>query len=201
MREEHFNLLPQLLDSFISMVRLSDGQAVLIEMMAGDPAIRLETPTNTAAIRQIIQDAFAGAEHSSGTEGAIIDGLRAAGTLTLSLVAVESGRAIGHAAFSPVTIATRDAGWFGLGPVSARPERQAKGVGGALIREGLARLRAMGAQGCVVLGDPGYYSRFGFAVDPNLTFEGVPPEYFMAQSFTAASPCGAVVYQPAFYES
>lgn len=163
--------------------------------------IRLEIPADAAAIRQITQDAFAGAEHSSGTEGAIIDGLRAAGTLTLSLVAEEGGQVVGHAAFSPVTIAGRDAGWFGLGPVSVRPDRQGQGTGGVLIREGLARLRGMGAQGCVVLGDLGYYSRFGFAVDPNLSFEGVPPEYFMALSFAAASPSGAVIYQPAFYES
>ncbi|WP_240643527.1 hypothetical protein [Paracoccus siganidrum] len=53
--------------------------------------IRLETPADAAAIRQITQEAFAGAEHGSGTEGAIIDGLRAAGTLTLSLVAEEGG--------------------------------------------------------------------------------------------------------------
>lgn len=136
--------------------------------------IRFEIPADRAAIRQITQDAFAGAEHSSGTEGAIIDGLRAARTLTLSLVAEEGGQVIGHAAFSPVMIGGRDAGWFGLGPVAVRPDRQGQGAGGALIREGLARLRAMEAQGCVVLGDPGYYSRFGFAVDPNLKFEGVP---------------------------
>lgn len=163
--------------------------------------IRLETPADMAAIHRITQEAFAGAEHSSGTEGAIIDGLRAAGTLTLSLVAVEGGRIIDHAAFSPVTVDSRDAGWFGLGPVSVRPDRQGQGTGGVLIREGLARLGDMGAQGCVVLGDPGYYSRFGFAVDSNLKFEGVPPEYFMALAFAAVSPSGAVIYQPAFYES
>ena len=106
--------------------------------------IRLETPADMATIRQIILDAFAGAEYSSGTEGAIIDGLRAAGTLTLSLVAVENGRIIGHAAFSPVAIAGRDAGWSGLGPVSVRPDRQGKGTGAALIRVGLSRLRDMG---------------------------------------------------------
>lgn len=134
--------------------------------------IRLETPADMAAIRQITLDAFAGAEHSSGTEGAIIDGLRAAGTLTLSLVAMEDGRIIGHAAFSPVAIAGRDAGWFGLGPVSVRPDRQGKGTGAALIREGLSRLRDMGAEGCVVLGDPGYYGRLGFAVNPASASKG-----------------------------
>ncbi|REF73480.1 GNAT family N-acetyltransferase [Paracoccus versutus] len=163
--------------------------------------IRLETPADAAAIRQITQEAFAGAEHSSGTEGAIIDSLRAAGTLTLSLVAEEGRQVIGHAAFSPVMIGGRDAGWFGLGPVAVRPDRQGQGAGGVLIREGLARLRGMGAQGCVVLGDPGYYRRFGFAVDPGLTFEGVPPEYFMALAFAGPPPSGAVIYHAAFYES
>ncbi len=163
--------------------------------------IRLEETSDADRIRDITQAAFAGAEHSSGTEGAIIDGLRSAGTLSLSLVAVQDGQIVGHVAFSPVTIAGQDHGWFGLGPVAVQPGLQGAGIGGRLIREGLARLRAGNARGCVVLGDPAYYRRFGFAVDPALTFEGVPPEYFMALAFDGAAPKGAVAYQPAFYLS
>jgi len=169
--------------------------------MRKDMDIRNETPADMAAIRQITQEAFAGTGHSSGTEGAIIDRLRAAGTLSLSLVAVEDGEVIGHAAFSPVTIDGRDFGWFGLGPVSVRPDRQGKGVGGGLIREGLSRLPGLGANGCVVLGDPGYYGRFGFSRDPDLRLKGGPLEYFMRLSLGATVPSGNVVYQPAFYES
>lgn len=161
--------------------------------------IRLEEATDADAIRHITQQAFAGAEHSSGTEGAIIDSLRATGTLTLSLVAVDNDHIIGHVAFSPIVVDGRDVGWFGLGPVSVKPGFQGQGTGGRLIRDGLARLRADGAQGCVVLGDPGYYHRFGFGSDPSLTFEGVPPEYFMVMPFIGSRPSGQVRYQPAFY--
>jgi len=161
--------------------------------------IRPETPADGAAIRQVTDSAFAGAAHASGTEGAIVDALRAAGMLTLSLVAEDAGAVVGHVAFSPVTIDGRDAGWFGLGPVAVAPGRRGSGIGGALIGDGLARLRQAGAQGCVVLGDPGYYTRFGFAADPAMTFADVPPEYFMALRFAGTAPAGPVVYQPAFY--
>ncbi len=161
--------------------------------------VRLENAKDAEAIRNITQQAFAGARHSSGTEGAIIDGLRSAGALSLSLVAEVDGEIIGHAAFSRVTVGGRDVGWFGLGPVSVKPGFQGSGTGSELIRDGLARLRADGAKGCVVLGDPEYYQRFGFKADPALTFEGVPPEYFMALPFIGKPPSGQVVYEPAFY--
>jgi len=162
--------------------------------------IRDETPAEAAAIRHLTDTAFAGAEHASGTEGAIVDALRRTGALTLSLVAATDGEVVGHVAFSPVTIAGAACGWFGLGPVAVLPARQRAGIGAALIRAGLARLRIAGAAGCVVLGDPAYYPRFGFAPDPALRFEGVPPEYFMALAFSDTSPAGAVVYHPAFYD-
>lgn len=161
--------------------------------------IRLEEANDADAIRHITQQAFAGAEHSSGTEGAIIDGLRAAGTLTLSLVAEDNGEIVGHVAFSPVTVGGRDVGWFGLGPVSVKPGVQGAGTGSRLIREGLARLRSDEAKGCVVLGDPGYYQSFGFNADPALTFEDVPSEYFMVLPFIGSPPHGLAMFQPAFY--
>lgn len=164
--------------------------------------IRPEQPGDIEAIRALTTEAFATAPHSSGTEAAIVDGLRAAGALTLSLVAVEgdetSNEILGHAAFSPVTIDGEERGWFGLGPVSVRTGRQRGGIGSELIREGLRRLRENGAGGCVLLGDPGYYGRFGFAADPTLVLEGVPPEYFMRLGFGAELPAGTVRYHAAF---
>ena len=164
--------------------------------------IRLEQPGDADAIRALTTEAFATAPHSSGTEAAIVDGLRAAGELTLSLVAVEdgetSGEILGHVAFSPVTIDGAEHGWFGLGPVSVRPGRQRGGIGSVLIREGLRRLRENGAAGCVLLGDPAYYGRFGFVNDPALVLEGVPPEYFMRLGFGAELPAGTVRYHAAF---
>jgi putative acetyltransferase len=163
--------------------------------------IREESESDAAAIRRLTEKAFAGAPHASGTEGAIVDALRATGTLTLSLVAEDAGRIVGHAAFSPVSIGGEDLGWFGLGPVAVRADRRRLGVGAALIREGLSRLRRLGARGCVVLGDPGYYARFGFAADPGLRFEGAPAGYFMRLVLAGPPPSGTVAYQPAFHQS
>lgn len=161
--------------------------------------IRDETPADAAAIRHLTALAFAGAEHASGTEAAIPDALRRTGALTLSLVAATGAEIVGHVAFSPVTIAGADHGWYGLGPVSVLPAHQRAGIGAALIRAGLDRLRLDAAAGCVVLGDPAYYTRFGFAPHPGLRFDGAPPEYFLALALTGAPPAGAVVYHPAFY--
>ncbi len=161
--------------------------------------IRPETDADHAAIGALTTAAFAGAPHSSGTEAAIIDALRAAGGLTLSLVADDGGGVVGHVAFSPVRIDGRQAGWFGLGPVSVAPDRQGQGIGGALIREGLARLAAAGAKGCVLLGDPGYYRRFGFQADPGLVLPDVPPEYVLRLVLAGAPPRGTVAFHPGFY--
>lgn len=163
-------------------------------------AIRAERPDDADAIRRITQTAFALAEHSSGTEGAIVDALRTAGALAVSLVATIDDEVVGHIAFSSVTIGTAT-GWFGLGPVSVRPDMQKQGIGGALVGEGLIRLRAMHARGCVVLGDPGYYQRFGFAHDPAIRYEGVPPEYFLRLSFDGSGASGKVVYHEGFFAS
>ncbi|CAB3925816.1 GNAT family N-acetyltransferase [Achromobacter anxifer] len=156
-----------------------------------------ETPGDRDAIFALTQAAFKDHPHSQQTEGYITNALREAGVLTLSLVAWEDGRAVGHAAFSPVSIGDGAADWYGLGPVAVLPELQGRGIGAALIRDGLERLKALGAAGCVVLGEPAYYARFGFAQMPALTYPGVPPEYFMAQVYTRPAQ-GEVAYHKAF---
>ena len=156
-----------------------------------------EAPRDRDAIYALTQAAFEGNPHSEGTEGRITDALREAGAVTLSLTAWEDGRLAGHIAFSPVTVGDGSAGWYGLGPLAVRPDCQGRGIGSALSREGLARLRALGAAGCVVLGEPAYYGRFGFAPAPALKYPGAPPEYFMALAFTRLAS-GEVAYHPAF---
>lgn len=163
-------------------------QVVLREERAGDLAI----------IRRITTEAFAGTAHGSGNEAALVDALRDTGALSLSLVVAEDGEVLGHVAFSPVTVGEAGSGWYGLGPVSVTPERQGQGLGRALIREGLDRLEAAGAAGCVVVGDPAFYGRFGFANNPNLRLDGVPQEYFMQLSFRDQAAAGTVTYHPAF---
>ena len=84
-------------------------------------------------------------------------------------MAVQAEAIVGQVAGSPVSIA--GAGdWFGLGPVSVRPAFQRRGIGGALILAALARLKQQGAAGCLVLGDPRYYARFGFAHQQGLSY-------------------------------
>lgn len=161
--------------------------------------IRPEIHADAEAIGALVTAAFLTAEHSSGTEAAIVAALRAAGALTVSLVAEDgAGSLLGYAAFSPVAIAGHDRGWYGLGPVAVAPASQRAGVGSLLIRAGLDRLKALGAQGCVVLGDPAYYGRFGFRADPRLTYGGVPPVYFQALAFSGDLPQGQVAYHAAF---
>ena len=159
--------------------------------------IRDERPGDFVAIAALTQAAFRDAEHSDGTEPAIVERLRTDGDLTLSLVA-EDGELLGHAAFSPVTVSDGSTGWYGLGPVSVSPHRQREGIGSALIRVGLERLRVGGASGCVVLGDPAWYGRLGFRHNPRLAYPGPPPEYFQMLAFGDGVPVGTVRYAPAF---
>ena len=161
-------------------------------------AIRAERAGDQAAVSALITSAFAGAAHASGEEAAIVERLRADGDLTLALVAVKNEPIIGQVAFSPVTIDGAKCGWYGLGPVAVAPERQRGGIGAALIERGLSQLEQNGAGGCVVLGDPAYYSRFGFGYDAQLEYPGVPPEYFQRLVFRGPAPGGIVSYARAF---
>ena len=163
--------------------------------------IRPERSDDAGPIAVLTASAFAGVEHSDGSEPAIIERLRADGDLTLSLVAVQEGTdgaIIGHIAFSPVTISDGTPGWYGLGPVSTAPAHQGQGIGGALIEYGLAQLRTHGAGGVVLLGDPAYYHRFGFTHDPALTYPGPPPEYFQRLVLMGPGPKGMVNYARGF---
>ena len=161
--------------------------------------IRPEHAGDIDAIRTLTETAFKTAPHADGTEHVIIDRLRDAGALTLSLVAEVDGVVVGHVAFSPVTISDGSPNWYGLGPIAVEPSKQGEGIGGRLVREGLDQLKALGAAGCVLVGDPAYYSRFGFEADPKLTLEGVPPEYFMRVAFSPVYGTGTVSYHPGFY--
>ena len=164
--------------------------------------IRDETSRDGKAISEVIAAAFQGHPHSQQREGALVEALRADGALHVSLVAVEDGRIIGHIAFSAVTIDGVDEGWFGLGPVAVLPEMQGRGIGRALIEAGLERIKTLGAAGCVLVGEPEFYQRFGFRGDPRWTLSGIPPEYFMALILPPGreTPAGEARYHAAFAE-
>ena len=160
--------------------------------------IRSETDADAGAINEVTLAAFKDLEVSNHTEQFIVVALRAAKALTISLVAEADGRVVGHIAFSPVAISDGTPGWYGLGPVSVLPEYQRQGVGKALIREGLARLRDMNARGCCLVGHPDYYRKFGFENVPGLVLEGVPQEVFFALSFDGHTPQGTVTFHDGF---
>jgi putative acetyltransferase len=161
-------------------------------------AIREETQADAAVITEVTVAAFETMEISDHTEQFIVEALRAAEALTLSLVAEVDGRVVGHIAFSPVAISDGTQDWYGLGPVSVLPEYQRRGIGKALIQEGLSRLRKLGARGCCLVGHPQYYRRFGFENVNGLVHEGVPQEVFFALSFDGLFPQGDVTFHEGF---
>ena len=160
--------------------------------------IRSEDDADVSAIAEVTLAAFETLEISNHTEQLIIAELRAAGALTISLVAELNGRVVGHVAFSPLTISDGTRDWYGLGPISVLPGYQRHGVGKALIREGLSRLREIDAQGCCLVGHPDYYRKFGFRNSPELVYEGVPQEAFFTLSFSEHTPRGTVAFHDAF---
>ncbi len=169
-----------------------------IETLNMHMTISKERPQDIEAISRLTEAAFRNEEYSSHTEHFIVNALRRTGQLSISLVAAEHDEILGHVAISPVSISSGVTGWYGLGPISVRPDRQGKGIGSALMRAALQQLRQQGAAGCVVLGDPAYYGRFGFKAHPGLELPDVPPEYFQALSFTGELPVGVVKYAAAF---
>jgi putative acetyltransferase len=161
-------------------------------------AIRDEGAADVAAIRDLTAAAFAPMAFSDGTEPAIIDALRDAGDLVLSLVAAAEGAVVGHVAFSPVTIGGVHRGWFGLGPIAVLPGLQRQGIGRALIAAGLARLRDRGAQGCALIGDPGYYGPLGFESDGRLTHGTLDRRYVQWLTLAGTAPMGELQFAAGF---
>jgi putative acetyltransferase len=118
--------------------------------------VRREQPADVDAIRALHALSF-----PTMREAELVDGLRAAGRLRASLVAVTDGEVVAHVAFSPVTL-TGASGGVGLGPLAVRPDCRRQGVAEQVVRRGLELCVDAGAGFVVVLGDPRYYSRFGF---------------------------------------
>jgi precorrin-2/cobalt-factor-2 C20-methyltransferase len=163
--------------------------------------IRPEEARDAEAIEKITCAAFINHPHSRQTEPLIIRTLRKAGALAVSLVAEADGALVGHIAFSEVAISGGERAWFGLGPLSVRPDIQRRGIGRALMEAGLSAIRALGARGCVLVGDPEFYRRFGFTQAGPLVLEGLAPEYspyFLALLFADRVPQGTVSFHPAF---
>jgi putative acetyltransferase len=161
--------------------------------------IRPETSRDYAAIQAINIEAFANHPFSRQTEHLIVNALREANALTTSLVADDRGVVVGHIAFSPALIDDADLKWFTLGPIAVSPDRQRQGIGSLLIADGLKALRQLGAHGCLLVGDPDFYRRFGFQHSEAMSVHGVPAKYFLCLSFSGEIPKGVVTHHPAFF--
>lgn len=160
--------------------------------------IRTERPADDAAIDELTRVAFEPMPFSSGTEAPIIRALRTAGDLTLSLVAEEEGIIVGHIAFSPVTIAGVHGGWFGLGPIAVRADRQRQGIGKALIARGLELLRQRGAAGVALIGNPDIYGHVGFESDGLLAYGDLDRRYVQRLVLSGPPPQGELRFAPGF---
>ena len=161
-------------------------------------AVRPENVGDVEKIRAVTEAAFSASSYGYNNEAEIVSALRQADALSLSLVAENAEMVVGHVAVSPVQISDVAIGWFGLGPISVLPLFQRQGVGALLMREALDELKRSGASGCVLLGDPKYYGKFGFNNVSGLVLPGVPAEYFQAVAFCGRFPVGAVSYHEAF---
>jgi putative acetyltransferase len=160
--------------------------------------IRKEKNTDFESISNVTIEAFKNHPISRQTEHFIINALRSANALTISLVAEIDEQIVGHIAFSPITISDGTTEWYGLGPVSVLPKYQTQGIGKALINKGLSLLKDMGAQGCALVGPPDYYKRFGFKNHQEMIHEGIPQEVFLVLPFTEKIPKGIVVFHEGF---
>ena len=160
--------------------------------------IRRETATDVSDIRTVVSAAFGRA-----SEADLVDALRRADALTLAAVAIAGSRMVGHVAFSPVTIGGRHPA-LALAPVAVTPDCQRQGVGSSLIRWSLEQCRQLGHGVIIVLGEPAYYSRFGFAPASEFGIEcpfSIPLAAFMALELSqgaASGLRGMVGYRPEF---
>ena len=164
-----------------------------------DITIRPEDPSDQNAIYVVTKLAFADMPFAGGDEQDLINALRNMGVLSLSLVAEYGDKVVGHLALSPVEHESGEKGWFGLGPISVHPDLQKMGIGGLLIAEAVEWMTARQARGCILTGDPNYYSRHGFVLAPAHTPEREPPEYFMILDLAGAATVGRFSFHRAFY--
>jgi len=166
--------------------------------------IRHETLADFEAIRKVNLRAF-----EQSNEGNIVDALRVAGALTISLVALHDNQIVGHIAFSPVTIESGDGSFtaLGLGPMAVLPEHQNSGIGSQLAEAGFKECLRLGHKIVVVIGHPEYYPRFGFVPAGllDITWEHeVPEDAFMVVELNAgalAGRTGVVKFHPVFDEN
>lgn len=163
--------------------------------------VRAETEADRARVFEVEAAAFPTAD-----EAELFEALRTEADPLVSLVAERAGRLVGHACLTPVTLdASPPGATFGaLGPIAVEPDAQGRGIGGMLIETGLERGRALGWRAVFLVGDPGYYGRFGFELAAPLGFTYGDAHLDAALQVRALASgalegCrGRVLYAPAF---
>jgi putative acetyltransferase len=160
--------------------------------------VRPERSGDVDTIGDLIRSAFLGMPYAEGDEAELVEALRARGALSVSLVAEREGKIVGQVAFSPARPPDGTLGWYALGPLAVLPGHQRGGIGSALVRAGLAAISELGAEGCILVGDPSYYSRFGFIRSPGNTPPGQPSEFFMVKLLRGRLPVGPIRFHEAF---
>ncbi|TKB12330.1 GNAT family N-acetyltransferase [Desulforhopalus sp. IMCC35007] len=163
--------------------------------------IKPENKDDHDVISEITLAAFKDYPFGQQIEHLIIDELREANALTVSLVALINDQVIGHIAISPVSISDGTRDWYGLGPVSVLPEFQGQGIGSKLIKTALSHIKnRIGGCGCVLVGPPNFFFMFSFANYPQLLHEDISQELFLSLPFTKNVPSGIVKFHPAFMQ-
>ena len=166
------------------------------------PPIRSEASGDADAIRGLLTQAFPSPE-----EAQLVDVLRAKGKTLVSLVAEIRDSIVGHILFTPLLVdrAPKSFSAAALAPVCVLPKMQRKGIGSLLITEGLEACSAVGISMVSVLGNPRFYSRFGFvrAKDHGIDNEYEADDAFMVLAFdvdTLSRVSGTAKYVPEFRE-
>ena len=157
--------------------------------------IRPETEQDYPVIYELIRTAFKTANVSDGDEQDFAVNLRNNSKLyipELALVAEEGDKLVGHIMLTNTYITQPDGSRFDVllvAPLSIALEYRNKGIGGALMREGLKRGKEMGYKAAFLCGDPNYYHRLGFKsiADFGLTHKSIPPEYVMGYELIPGS--------------
>jgi putative acetyltransferase len=159
-------------------------------------SIRPERPGDAAGVRALLDAAFGG-----DAESKLVERLRAEGDLVLSLVAENRQGMVGYVGFPRLVLRLdeRNVPVAGLAPIGVVPPQQRKGIGGALIRDGLARLKDRAERLVFVLGDPAYYRRFDFTVMEGFVSRYTGP-YFQALMLAPDAPKGGRVSYPSAFD-
>lgn len=173
--------------------------------------IRTIETEDYAEIKVLIQKAFENEEHSDGDEQLLVERIRKEKSYQkeFEVIALINSEIVGHGLLSPIIIEQKESSLIedavmALAPLAVKKEYQGKGIGRAIIEELENRAKTAGYQGLSILGDPGYYQRFGYFPAKIKQIEApfeIESNYFLIKELTENSleNCqGIVRYLPAF---